>query len=75
MWSSWAGCRKKPEMILQSNGMSSKESVSLDTDGGVKVLSEKMGSDDNFQNASEDLKWFGYTRSAHPFLFHYLFLI
>ena len=27
-----------------------KKSVSLDTDGGVTVLSEKTGLDDNFQN-------------------------
>jgi len=38
--------------MLKSYGVPSKESVSLDTDGGVKVLSEKMGSDEHFQNYS-----------------------
>ena len=31
-----------------------KNSVPLDADGGVKVLSEKTGSDVNFQNARID---------------------
>jgi hypothetical protein len=31
--------------------MLSKKIVPLDAEGGVKVLSEKTGSDDNFQNA------------------------
>jgi hypothetical protein len=36
--------------MLESNGMLSKKNlVSLETDGGVKVLSQKTGYDDNFQ--------------------------
>jgi hypothetical protein len=31
-----------------------KKSVSLDTDGGVKVLSEKTGSDENYSNSGLD---------------------
>jgi len=38
-----------------------ENSLPLDADGGVKVLSENTGYDDNFQNVSEDLKWFGNT--------------
>jgi hypothetical protein len=33
-----------------------KNSVPLDADGGVKVLSEKTGSDVNFQNARFDME-------------------
>lgn len=43
--------RKNRKLMLKSNGMSSKKiSVSLDTDEGVKALSEKTGSDENFLN-------------------------
>ena len=45
------GCRKNLNLMLKSNGMLSKKSVSLDKDVGVKVLSQKNGPDDNFQNA------------------------
>ena len=51
-WLSWAKCRKKLKLILQSNEMLSKKIVPLDAEGGVKVLSEKMGSDEHFQNYS-----------------------
>jgi hypothetical protein len=37
-------------MQKSSEMLSKKHFVPLDTDGGVKVLSEKMGSNDNFQN-------------------------
>ena len=40
--------RKNLKLMLKSNGMSSKKLVSLDADGGVKVLSEKMGSNEDF---------------------------
>ena len=42
-WLSWAKYRKKLKLILQSNEMLSKKIVPLDAEGGVKVLSEKMG--------------------------------
>ena len=45
--------------MLKSYGVPSKESVSLDTDGGVKVLSQKTGPDNNIQNErsnSESIK-------------------
>ena len=38
--------------MLKSNEMLSKKIVPLDAEGGVKVLSEKMGSDEHFQNYS-----------------------
>ena len=51
MWSSWAECRKKPEIDAEIEwDVIEKNTVSLDTDGGVKVLSEKTGYDENFQN-------------------------
>ena len=52
VWLSWAKYRKKLKLILQSNEMLSKKIVPLDAEGGVKVLSEKMGSDEHFQNCS-----------------------
>ena len=40
---------KKPEIDAENRmGCYRKNSVSFDTDGGVKVLSEKMGSNENF---------------------------
>ena len=48
-WSSWGGCRKKPEIDAEiERGVIEKKSLPLDTDRGVKVLSEKMGYDENF---------------------------
>ena len=48
-WLSWGECRKKPEIDAEIEWDAiEKNSVSLDTDGGVKVLSEKMGSNENF---------------------------
>ena len=42
---------KKPEIDAEIEWDAFKDnSVSLDTDGGVKVLSEKPGSDENFLN-------------------------
>ena len=35
-------------------GCNQKKSVRLDADGGVKALSEKTGSDENFQYARLD---------------------
>ena len=46
----WAECRKKPEMDAEIEwDVSEKHLVPLDTGGGVKVLSEKTGSNENFQ--------------------------
>ena len=46
---------KKPEIDAEIVwDVFKKNSVPLDTDGGVKVLSEKTGNDDNFQNYSVD---------------------
>ena len=39
--------RKNLKLILKSKWVLSKI-IRLDTDGGVKVLSEKMGSNENF---------------------------
>ena len=45
------GAEKKPEIDAEIEwDVIEKKSVPLDTEGGVKVLSEKTGSDDNFQN-------------------------
>ena len=42
---------KKPAIDAEIEWDAFKDnSMSLDTDGGVKVLSEKTGADDNFQN-------------------------
>ena len=38
MWSSWGGCRKKPEIDAEIEWDVKKNSASLDTHGGVKVL-------------------------------------
>jgi hypothetical protein len=44
--------RKKPEIDAEILwDVIEKNSVPLDADGGVKVLSEKTVKDDNFQNA------------------------
>jgi len=45
---------------IDDNEYINENSLPLDAEGGVKVLSENTGYDDNFQNASEDLKWLGY---------------
>jgi hypothetical protein len=44
---------------IDDNEYIKENSLPLDAEGGVKVLSENTGYDDNFQNASEDLKWLG----------------
>ena len=51
MWSSWGGCKEIPEIDaeIEWDAIEGK-SLPLDADGGVKVLSEKMGSGDNFYN-------------------------
>ena len=44
-------CRKKTEIDAEIKwDVIEKKMVPLDKDGGVKVLSEKTGSDENFLN-------------------------
>ena len=44
MWLSWGECRKKLEIDAEIEwDFIEGNSVPLDTDGGVKVLSEKTG--------------------------------
>ena len=56
-------------------------SRSVDTDGGVKVLSEKMGYDENYSNdrmGPESIPtrpFFLFAKTADPFSSHYPFLI
>jgi len=48
-WSSWGWCREKTgNWSCNRMGCYRKKSVPLDADGAVKVLSEKMGSNENF---------------------------
>jgi hypothetical protein len=49
-WSSWRGSEKKPEIDAENEwDIIEKKTLPMDTGGGVKVLSEKTRSNNNFK--------------------------